>query len=140
MPRRLLIWCRADWRFINNFEQHRALDAGARDAIDVWHRDVSQASSVGRGSSGGVVIRQPGRRIEYVFSGGKLIRREPGRIDQVFAENVTKSAIEPVESGLWRLSWTARDTDGIRTWMREYGGLAAPASAEPETLTPEAAP
>lgn len=140
----LMIICVPAYQFVSrgmtfqkHFDHHRALDNAARDAADNWHRDVSQATAIGRIDEG-VVIRISDRQIEYVFKERRLIRREPNRVDQVFAENVIESAIEPLEGGLWRLSWTAKDTDGMKVWMRKYGALAAPV-AEPAELKPEAA-
>ncbi len=126
--------------FQKHFDRRRALDAAARDAVDAWHRDFSLASAVAPGPDGGVALRCGDRRIQYLFHEDRLIRREPGRLDQVFAERVTRPVIEPVGGGLWRLGWSVRDSDGVRTWWRDYGALAAPTGAASENPQPEAAP
>ncbi|MCE5228609.1 prepilin-type N-terminal cleavage/methylation domain-containing protein [bacterium] len=116
-----------------HFDQRMALQAGARDAIDAWHRDVSLAASITPAPDGkSVVIRQgdSARDIEYVFSGGRFLRRQANTVDRLFANHVVESAFQP-EGGTWRLSWTVEDSDGLNTWRRTFGAIAAPLAPAP---------
>lgn len=115
----------------DTFDRRIAIQTRGNNALDAWRKDVSLAGSVSLAPDGrGVTVTTgPETQIEYLFADKKLLRRAPGSADQVLADQVVASAIEPV-GGAWRISWTAEDSDGVRTWRRQFGALAAPLAPE----------
>ncbi|MEN6625716.1 MAG: prepilin-type N-terminal cleavage/methylation domain-containing protein [Candidatus Sumerlaeia bacterium] len=113
------------------FDRRIAVQARGDDAVEAWRKDVALAGSVMVAEGGrGATLEQGGRRIEYAFDGGKLLRREAGA-ERILAERVVSAAIEPA-GGVWRLSFTVEESDGVRKLTQSFAGIGAPLIPAPE--------